>query len=287
MKKKIFILFFMFLLVINVCFGWGPNTHLHITKQALEESEDTLIKTIIEDNMDACYVGLIYPDVGIFYYYTNFKVYAGLHNYNTGNEILRLASNDRERAFAYCYKIHLAEDGVSHNYYVPSAIIKSKMPNYIIHPIVELKIEGKYLDPIANRMMENHKEFDKLVEKATGVDWSGEAEKLNLIIGGSSFYDEAYAHDSISWWGKLQNKFYDVLSLFISEKTSVEYYTLSVESAKEVFNGQTSSLDPSGEKALNDADSSANLWIYIITFVVAIVIFWVSIKYKVIWFGKK
>ena len=257
--------------------SWGPNFHLNVTTEGLMESEPTLIKQLIVDNLDGCYAGLIYADVGIFYYYTNFKLYRGLHNYNTVDEILRLAENNKERAFAYCFKIHLAEDSISHNFFVPAAIKRTKIPNYIIHPIVELRIEGLYLNPIANRLMERHAEYDKLVEKATGRDWSSEASKLNTILGGGNFYTQAFAADSSTFIGRTQNKLFKFVALFVSDKSVIDYYRLSVDAAKGVIRGETNNLDPSGEKALREADKSTQLTLYIVTILIIIVIFWISV----------
>lgn len=237
-------------------------THVDITKQVLEES-DTLIAQIIKENRDACYCGLAYADVSVFYYFTNFKVYKGTHNYNTATRVLELAETDRERAFAYCWKLHLAQDGVSHNTYVPTAIRRTKVPNYVIHPIKELGIEGHHLNTISPRMMEIHEEFDSLVEEATGRDWRPEAERLNTIIGGGAFYSRAFVvGESETLWGKIQNAFYAMLAKIFTEEEAIDYITLTKEATHEVLNGQTPAFDPSGEIALKNADKSVNWIIY-------------------------
>jgi len=290
MKLKTILIFFIFLIAVPMALGWGEGTHLNITTVALS-GEDTLISNIIRDNLDACYSGLEYPDVGIFYYYTNFKVYAGLHNYNTVDEMLKIATTDRQRAFTYCYKLHLAEDGISHNYYVPYMIKKYKLNNYLIHPVVELKIENFYttISHRENRLMENHAEFDPFVQKATGQDWSKDAEKLNKILGGGNLYSEGFT-DSTTTWGKFMNGMYKFIALFTSPKSSVDYYNLAIGEAKNVLEGQTSRLDPSGEQALADADSSSALFLYGGTFIFALIFFIISIRLGWIWFfglGKK
>lgn len=286
MKKFVFFLFALVLIFISTSgvIAPGPNFHLKIfTNLSMDPSvNNTLISQIINDNFDACLSGLEYPDVGIFEYYTNFKSYMQLHNYNVVDEMLKVARNDRDRAFAYCYKIHLATDGVSHNFFVPGAIKGTLLPNYIVHPIKELKIEGRYLDSRSNRMMENHKEFDWLVEKATGRDWSSEADKLNTIIGGGDFYNKAYTPDSVTFWGKFQNTFYWTLSKFISDKSEVNLWSLSLEESKSVLRGETPALDPSGEKALNSADQGTQLWLYLITFFIVIIIYILAWRFHLI-----
>ena len=274
----------MILLLAPSVLSWGPNTHLAILSKAIDDSPPSLIKEIITENLDGCYPGLVYADVGIFYYYTNFKLYSGLHNYNVVSEMLRLSKDDRDRAFAYCYKSHLAADAISHNFFIPAAIRRTRIPNYIIHPIQELKIEGFYLNPVANKLMERHKEFDSLVTQASGKDWSVDAARLNTIIGGGEFYSKAYQPDSTTFMGMFQKWGYTFLAKFVGVEKSVPYFELSIEETKAVLRGETSSLDPSGESALKKADSDSQLMLYIISFLVIIAVFWVSWKFKIIGF---
>lgn len=283
---------FLSLLIFSIFYypsvsAFGPHTHFNITMSALAKSEHTLIKKIIEDNYDACLAGLAYPDVGIFEYFTNFKEYQSLHSYNTVNEMLRIARNDRDRAFAYCFKIHLAQDAISHNYFVPEAIRSTKLPNYIIHPIHELKIEGRYIDIVANRLMERHHEFDELVKKASGRDWSEEAEKLNIIMGGGEFYSKAYVPKSTSLFAKFQNSIYKLVSFFIHEKVGEDYILLAEKETLSVLRGETGTLDPSGEKALRSADAETQLWLYGLTFISIIVIFVLSFRFRIIGFSRR
>lgn len=287
MKYKLLSLltFFFILFSLNSVSAFGPYTHLNITLSALnsEDVNDSLIATTIKDNLDACFAGLEYADVGIFEYYTNFKAYAGLHNYNTVDEMLKIATSDRERAFAYCWKIHLAADGVSHNYFVPAFIKRYKINNYFGHAPLELSIDGRYIDPRANRLMEGHREFDNLVKQATGRDWSGEADKLNTIMGGGQFYDQAYTVASSTTFGKMQRGFFWAVEKFIPKETGVDYYNLAIAEDKAVLRGETSSLDPSGEAALSAADSNSAVWMYGISFAVIIIIFVIGFKYR--WIG--
>lgn len=259
-----------------------PNTHFSLTNQCLAEENDTLIAQIILDNWDACLSGLEYPDVGIFYYYTDFKEYAGLHNYNIVDELLRNSPDDKHRAFAYCYKIHLAEDAISHNYYVPAVIRKTRLPNWFSHVPAELGIEYFFLNPVANRLMERHSEYDAWFAQVTGKDWSNDAAKLNSIMGGGDFYSKAYTHDSTTWFGNLQNYVYKVVGVFVSPDSSKDYRAMSVDACRSVLRGETSSLNPSGEESLKSADASSQLVLYIITFVVIGIILYLLWRFKLI-----
>lgn len=289
MKKQILmIIFSMVLLVLfmNKIPAPGPNYHLWDLDQSLEDEPDTLIAQIIQDNYDACLCGLEYPDVTIFEYWTNFKVYAGLHNYNVPGELLNLARNDRDRAFAYCWKVHLATDSISHNYFVPAEIEKTKLPNYVIHPVKELKLEGNYLDIRSNHMLENCQEFDSIVEQATGRDWSSERERLSTIIGGGDFYSTAYAPETTTTIGKFENGVYKITKLFVNDESAIDMERLTVEESEKILRGETPSLDPSGEKALANADKDTQLWLYGITILAIFILFYLGFRWNLIGFSK-
>lgn len=285
--RFIFPLFFLFLFGLVRVSAWGPNTHLYIFEEGLARENTTLIAQIIQNNYGDCLSGLIYPDSGIFEYYTNFKAYKGLHDYNAVDEMLRIAPSDGFRAFTYCYKSHLAPDGISHNLFIPDAIRSTKLPNYVIHPIQELKIEGRYLDPRANRLMENHKKFDSFVAQATGRDWSDEAERLNVILGGGVFYSQAFNPESTTTFGKVQRGFFKLVESFVSEETGRDYIELSIEETRAILRGETPQLDPSGEAALRAADKESALWLYSITFLIIVIVFVFSIKKGWIWPGRR
>lgn len=289
MKKQILLMLGTLIILssINLIIAPGENYHLWDLDKGLTQEPNTLISSIIKDNYDACLCGLTYADVGIFYYYTSFKDYAGLHNYNVPDELLRLAKNDRDRAFAYCWKVHLATDSVSHNYFVPAEIEKTKLPNDIIHPIKELKIEGNYLDPRSNHMMEIHAEFDDLVKQATGKDWSPEAIKLNTIIGGGNFYSEAYAPDTSTFWGRSQNYLYKIIAPLIDDKSAVDMEKLTVEETAKVLRGETPAGDPSGEAALKAADKSTQLWLFGLTFLFIIIVTYLGFRWRLFGFSKE
>lgn len=286
MKKLYLFLIFVLVSVIGIpsALAYGNQGHLNLTDSAITESTSTLAG-FLKEHRPACLSGIEYPDVGIFYYYTDFKAYAGLHNYGTVEQMLRIATTDDQRAFAYCYKLHLAQDAISHNYVIPAAIKKTGIPNYIIHPVKELKIEGYFLNPIGYKLMENHAKYDAFVQEATNKDWSVDAENLNRIMGGvaGNLYSEAFTFDKTSFIGKFEGIIYTGLKYFVSNEQSVPYQKLSILESKKVLEGQTPSLDPAGAKALEAADAESELWTYLITLIVTVIVFGVS--WKMGWIG--
>ena len=283
MKLKLLIGFIVILLMLPLVSSFGPSTHFFLLSESLSRSDDTLIKQIIQENIGGCYAGLEYPDVGIFEYFTNFKDYKGLHSYSAVEEMLATATSNEQRAFAYCFKLHLAMDAISHNYWIPAEIKKTKLPNYIIHPIKELAIEGYHLDPLSNRLMEKHAEYDKWVAKAVGRDWSPEAERLNSILGGGEFYSSGYTPQTDSAMAKTQFYIYSFIRKFVSEESTLDFQELSILESVSVISGSTNkNLDPSGEKLLSQADASSQLTLYMIVIGIFLIIYYIAWRKRLI-----
>lgn len=279
--KRLIAILMLSVILLPLIGAYGPHTHVDITFDEVEVS-DSLIASLIKENPDACRAGLLYADSGIFFYYDNFQLYKGLHDYNTADRLLQLARDDRQRTFAYCWKIHLAQDGTSHTFFVKAAIERWKIPNYVIHPITELKIEGNHIRLETSTSLEIHEEFDSLVKEATGRDWSEEAERLNKLIGGNEFYTEGFTPSGETTFGKVQRAFFNFISLFVSEEKSVPYVQLARDATNEVLEGGTPSLDPSGEAALREADSKVSIISYVIILAIIILGFFIAWRKKII-----
>jgi hypothetical protein len=286
MKNKLIILLLVLVCLIPIVYAPGPYTHFDIISNALKDAPDGYIKQTIMDNMDGCYAGLEYPDVGIFYYYSDYKEYTGLHSYNVVDNLLSLAGDNKKfQAFAYCYKIHLASDGISHNYYVPLAIRQYHIENWVIHPIQELKIEGQYTEEgknIVPKMMERHSEYDKLMQDATGKDWSKDADSLNGIMGGDNFYSEAYTPNTQTFMGTFQVYAYKFVGIFVQKATGQDMVKMAIDASIRTIGGGTEPLDPAGTQALKDADKSAYFLQYLFSAVIMIFLIWLLWRIRLI-----
>lgn len=128
----------------------GLNCHLKATLEAISDAQDSNIKRIVMANQDAYMACLVDPDKAVLFYYSKYPFgsqYADTHNPNLPQEMLARAKDDRERACAYGYQTHHAQDAIVHNLWIPLKIQQTHMPNWIIHPISEAAAETHCLDP--------------------------------------------------------------------------------------------------------------------------------------------
>jgi hypothetical protein len=241
--------------------AYGPNTHVSWALDVVNETQDdTLIKELVRNNEDAYLCGLLYPDSAVIYYYSSFQTYKGLHDWNTADALFKAATNDRQRAFAIGWATHCAMDMVSHNYYIPDKIKATKLINPIIHPLYELITDTHYINVKASHAMEIHPEFDAWVAGVVGRDFSKEAELLNQAVGGGNFYQQSYTLPQQGWLYKTYSLLSQVVKPFVSESMYHPYMDRTKEEVRNIFRDNYASLDPSGEKALSDADAQAQLW---------------------------
>lgn len=264
-KLKIFgfiiLTILMLLVTVYSAMAWGPNVHVTWSLDVINETQDdTLVKELVRNNEDAFLAGLEYPDSAVIYYYSSFKDYKGLHDWNTADRLWKAAKNDRQRAFAVGWAVHCAMDMVSHNYYVPDKIEGTKLINPVIHPLYELVSDTHYINVKSAHAMEIHPEFDEWVASVVGRDFSKEAELLNQALGGGNFYQQSYTLPEQGWLYKTYNMISQVVKPFVKEDMYHPYMDRTKEEIRNIFRDNYPTLDPSGQKALADADSQAQIW---------------------------
>lgn len=288
--KKIF-LFFIFVFALAFftlnASAYGPNTHLNITVSEMNEISSTnLVKQLIyknADTLDYCHMGLMFPDVSVIYYYTSFKDYKALHDWNLYTKLIELAKDENERAFAYCYGMHLAADSISHNYYVPDSIRRTKMfPNLILHPVLEIAVEGQFYMPETAGTFNRWNEVIPLMKEASGKDWSYEAKVLNEAIGGNSFYQTAYAPPKSGFINRFYAWLSSILEKVMPQSVGLPYRELTKSSIAQIFEGTHPALDPSGEASLAAADASINLWRWFVGFGILIGLYFLLRRFSLV-----
>jgi hypothetical protein len=280
--KKFFIFFITLMLLSSSCFAWGPFVHFSKFQKAMDDdSIQSPVKDKILANYDACLAGIEAPDVGVIYYYTNFKAYQSLHDWNYQQKLLELASNDAEETFAICYGIHLVQDTVSHNFFVPDRIRSTKIPNALIHPVVELKIDPLYQDPRASHVMDKFDAYVHLMNEASGdKEWGQEGSILRTAIGGENFYDDGFAPGEETTYFKLLSGTMDFLAKFDLEDSTVDYDARLDKATKDYLMGTIPVFDPSGADALRSADQNANVWKWVLGIALLISLFILTRRYK-------
>lgn len=265
--------------------AWGPATHVYLLEEVLKENTG-LLKDLIVSEKDACLDGLMSPDKAVIYYYVNFAAYEGLHDWNTATKLWQAADTDRQRAFSVCYKLHLAADGVSHNYYVPGKIRSSKLPNEIIHAISELKIEERYLvgevGIITPHAMDADDEFLPWFNEVTGTNWDTESVILRKAIGGGTFYDEGFAIPKAGLWWNIYRYLAKGVGVFVTDKSDVPIIRMAKDKMLEVLEGGTPVIDPAGGAELKKANAEINFWLWGGGIVLLIGLYWLLFKSKLL-----
>jgi len=152
MKKILIIIGILLLFMFPAVSAWGPATHTYITNDLLDNPEGCPILTMCgenDENRAAFMAGSEIPDITVVYYFEHGGAkYIATHNWGFQQLVMSQATNDREKAFAYGIAQHLISDSVAHQIVIPSVIIRSGVPNWLVHPLAEQKydsqLKGKY-----------------------------------------------------------------------------------------------------------------------------------------------
>jgi hypothetical protein len=272
----------MLMATLPSAFSWGPFTHTKWSLDILNEAgmASNLNVQLILANEDAFLAGLMYPDVSVIYYYSSFKTYKGLHDWNTADRLWKAATTDRQRAFALGWAVHLSMDMVSHNYYVPDKISSTKLINPIIHPLYELATDTNYIDVKTPHAMEIHQEFDAWVKTVTNQDFSNEAELLNQAIGGGNFYSQSYTLPENSWLFKSYRLVSNIIKPLVKEASYHPYMVRTEDEIRNVLNDNYPTLDPSGEQAIKNSDGQAQLWQWVAGIAVIVLLYFGARKLR-------
>lgn len=144
MRKILLGVIMALVLAPQLGFAWGPYTHDYINEQVLSDSRlsGSSIAQLINNNRQCYNSGFVATDISVIYYYTEGEKYEATHSWRFQKAMMTSASNDCERAFAYGIAAHLIQDSVAHNTFIPDKIRETMIPNAIIHPIEEAKIEA-------------------------------------------------------------------------------------------------------------------------------------------------
>jgi len=251
--------------------GWGPNSHVVMTKIALQRADpNSIIVQRINRYPDAFFCGLLFPDIAVLYYYTKFEEYQATHSWLFYKRLLEEAKNDEERVFAYGVACHLIQDCVAHNYYVPKKIRETKGSNYYTHPLVEAAVEKYYFDPTTSGALEVVDKFLPLANKVLGRDVSQVTYLFRDIVRAGGFYKDAYAPPTIPFWN-LYEKAAGYMANLYGVDDHEEYIEMAIELTVRFLNrGETPALDPTGIRELMAATNFSNTFRFFLTFFMAL-----------------
>lgn len=330
MKKKFVLallsVIFTFLLLsttIEDAYCWGPVTHIYYTRKAMQNAKGFPLASIVENNWDWFLTGLMFPDVTVIYYYTSWVSYSATHAWRFQTKLWEDAvakHSEKAKAFAIGVGVHLIQDCITHNHYIPMKIRATLVQNNIIHPLTEGFVETKLIsDPEmgylvqveSTRAFVNWKAplddsdaflkpdgtYMTCIEWANkilgeGWDFSKEAATFDTILSQGTFYSKGFAipRETGGWWA-FYGAISDIISKFVSVEDADPYIQQSIIATErylksdENYGGQPQQFigefDPTGYDSLKVADSYVvNLTIIVVVAFVVIVLFYYRRKWK-------
>lgn len=258
--------------------AWGPNTHIIITKKSLEAAKDSIIKSQIEQYPEAFYAGVVFPDVSVLYYYTQFESYKSTHNWLFYRRLLEEAGTVEEKAFAYGVACHLIQDTVAHNNYVPIKIQGTLGSNLYTHPLVEASVEARYFDLTTSGSLEPVERFLPLAQRALGRDVSGMTYMFRGILRAGSFYEDAYAVPNVPLWDLYSAGAGIAQGLYGTQDAEAHLTQAEALTVKFFEAGETPLRDPTGIDALTGAGRTSDAVRFSLTFGVALVVGFILVR---------
>lgn len=165
--------FIIFLLVLFVFIpgeasAWGPATHLELGSSILSGAGalGPGIRALIERFPHDFLYGNISADIVVGKNLVEELKHC--HNWKVGFRLLRRASSESQKAFAYGYLSHLAADTVAHNHYIPEMMIRTFSTRTLRHIYWEMRFDAladKQVWELPKKMIRSiHRDNDRLLD---------------------------------------------------------------------------------------------------------------------------
>ncbi len=124
-------------------FAWGPITHMDYASEALKSMVGyaPAVKAVLVAHPKDFLYGSLAADITVGKSYVDY-IY-NCHNWRVGFLLLNEADDDRQRACAYGYLVHLAADIVAHNFFVPTTTIRSYPTRTLGHVYWEMRFDAR------------------------------------------------------------------------------------------------------------------------------------------------
>ncbi|MGC9257651.1 zinc dependent phospholipase C family protein [Desulfurella sp.] len=114
----IFLTFFIFLLIPQMAFAWGPGVHTLISFNLLDELKayGSFFYPVVSNNFWEFLYGSLAPDFMVAKKLVSKK--NNSHNFDFANKLINSAKNEKELSFALGYLSHLASDKIMHEVFL-------------------------------------------------------------------------------------------------------------------------------------------------------------------------
>jgi hypothetical protein len=200
----------IFLGISSLVSANGPIGHTYGCVMQLNNTDSFFSKECANDTLSrqAFMLGCELPDIAVGKYFEEGgKEYKLTHNWNFQQALMNQANSQDERCLAYGVAGgHLVLDGISHMETVPEAIDTMKLPNNLLHPLLEQKFDATlaqvhpWVVEQTTHMMDaingpKGPRYVEMVENALGsnsrLDVKSEMVNLQTALGGQ-FYDTEF-----------------------------------------------------------------------------------------------
>jgi len=311
-KKQILIMFvFLFLFVTPLISAWGPHTHNYIADSLKERKSENQVLSMCLDggtNEKAFRAGLMIPDITVMYYYSEGgKNYKATHNWLFQQELMNEATTEDERCFAYGVASHLIQDSIAHTDAVPKKIENTRIPNWLLHPLLEKKYDSELVNEHPELMDETNTmlsamygnkgdRYVQMIENTLGdnININVQKEVDNLAHAIGSFYDDAFApreqENTLFAVYTYIDKFTNFIQPIVGKWNVGDmdsYMDKNIDVTISTFNnwGARHALSPHGFSELTKADEKASFIVPL--FLISLLIFFIALPFYLMYKTKK
>lgn len=219
----------------------------------------------------------------IYYFQEGGKEYRLSHNWDFQQQCMAQAITIDEQCFCWGVAAHLIADGISHTQLIPAAIEKFRMPNLIIHPLLEKKFDSALALKFPELVEQTAHSMDALngpkgdryvqmIDDALGansmINVKDELVKLKIAVSGSNFYNSQFNPSTAGSTWIFQGYYYvDKLTNFLAPYIGTVnfgeidyYYEKSKEQTINTFNnwGSRYQLSPHGFDEISVANQKTS-----------------------------
>lgn len=232
--------------------AWGPATHIYLGSEVLNNIAllaPSLQRLLSKHPSDYLY-GCIGADIIFGKKFTPYSSHC--HNWKVGMKILAEAETDSQKAFAYGYLSHLAQDIVAHNYYIPTKLVVSFQTRTLRHGYWETRFDIHAENDV----------WDILRELAKG-DHSGNEGLLERILEDTVFPFKINKQIFASWlllhrvnhWKNMVSMISSISRWPLSKEDVEECRALSLDNTMDILMKKDKAhclkVDPTGRKSIS------------------------------------
>jgi len=157
---KLILIILSILFILPLVSAGFPISHKYIISESIKVQQETALYKACKSNPDICFAGNLLADFTVIDYIESFERYSATHRPSFCNRLINSAvgslgvSQEEELACAAGGCGHSAGDSHIHNELVPEMIRRLGMPNIMIHPFIEQKIDLRLIDKNPNIAIE-------------------------------------------------------------------------------------------------------------------------------------